>query len=79
MKIAAAILQTTINSLSKEWGVTMPWVMSVAEGIGTSARIEKKIDETIKEAKKTVPFYPPTKGQTKGQSENNDNRHKVAV
>jgi len=59
LKIAVAILDTSLLALAREWDVSSTLVYNVARGIATSERISNNIESTIQEAKEVVPFEYP--------------------
>lgn len=56
LEIGCTILKTSINALAQQWGVSHTHVRSVARGETKSARIRKKIRQTIRSAQEKVPF-----------------------
>lgn len=56
LEIACTILKTSINALATQWDVSHTHVRRVAKGETKSARIRKRIKQTISEAKEKVPF-----------------------
>lgn len=56
LEISCTILKTSINALANEWNVSHTHVRSVARGTTKSARIRKRIRETIRDAQQKVPF-----------------------